>query len=271
MAIYGCCDGSQIILQEHGSLTSYVFPSLLGDGIVHGAFTRLGGSSRGAFSSLNVGWHVGDDPARVEANHEAICRALGVPLHALVSGRQVHGDVAAAVSGEHGGQTLPDTDALITDRPGLLLLIRLADCVPVFVHDPERGAIGLAHAGWKGTLLEIAAKTVAAMVEAYGSRPEAIRAGLGPAIGPCCFEVGEEVIAAVEALYGGDASALLSKRIGAKAHLDLWEANVLQLRAAGVTQIEVADICTCCRRDLYYSHRGEDGHTGRFAAVMGLR
>lgn len=260
-----------MISREHEPLKSYVFPSLLGDGIVHGAFARLGGSSQGPFASLNVGWHVGDDPEHVKANHETICSAVGLDTQTLVSCRQVHGDVVAVVSGGDGGQTLRNTDALITNQRGLLLLIRLADCVPVFLHDPENKVIGLAHAGWKGTLLEIAAKTVRSMVETCGSRPEAIRGGLGPAIGPCCFEVGPEVVAAVRALFADEADIVLDMLPSGKAHLDLWKANAQQLRAAGVTQIETADICTCCRKDLFYSHRGENGHTGRFAAVMGLR
>ena len=259
-----------MIPRQHGSLLSYVFGSLEDESIVHGAFARLGGHSRGAFASLNVGWHVGDNPEHVAANHRAICDALAVDLEAVTSGWQVHGDTVAVVSSSDGGQTLADTDALITNVRGRLLLIRLADCVPVFLYDPERQVVGLAHAGWKGTLLEIASKTARAMVVTYGSRPEAIVAGLGPAIGPCCFEVGPEVVGAVRALFGRAADSVLDMRPGGRAHLNIWEANVLQLREVGLAQIEVADICTCCRMDLFFSYRGEKGRTGRFAAVIGL-
>ena len=262
---------------EKDGLAWYALTSYAGLPVVHGAFTRLGGYSRPPFASLNVGRHVGDDPAAVEANHRAICAALGVDPAHVVSARQVHSDRVARVDGEGNdagdGRPLDAADALITDVPGLLLMLRFADCVPVWLYDPEHHAIGLAHAGWRGTAQRIAAKTVQAMGAAYGSRPEELIAGLGPAIGPCCFEVGPDVIEAVgRALYGAmpDPEVSLGAIVPDARHLNLWEANAAQLRQEGVTQIEVVDLCTSCHVDAFYSHRREKGRTGRFAVVAGL-
>lgn len=256
---------------EKDGLTWYTLASYAGLPVLHGAFTRLGGVSRAPFDSLNVGGHVGDDPAAVAANHRAIYDALGVDPARAVSARQVHGDRVARVDALDAGRTLDGTDALITDSPGLLLLLRFADCVPVWLYDPRHHAIGLTHAGWQGTVRRITAKTVRAMGEAFSTRPEELLAGLGPAIGPCCFEVGADVIAPLCAAMPGQGEALLSdRRPDGKALLNLWEANALQLRGEGVTRIEVADLCTSCRVDAFFSHRREAGRTGRFAVVAGL-
>ena len=241
-------------------LAWYTFESFAGLSVIHGAFTRLGGVSRYPFASLNVGGHVGDDPAAVAANHRALCDALGADPTRIADARQVHGDRIARVS---GGGTHDATDALMTDVPGVLLLLRFADCVPVWLVDPEHPAIALTHAGWQGTAQRIAAKTVHAMVETFGSRPEALRAGLGPAIGPCCFEVGADVAAQLRA---SAPEAVLANAD----HVDLWAVNAAQLRGEGVAHIEVAHLCASCRTDEFYSHRREAGRTGRYAAVAGL-
>lgn len=255
---------------EKDGLTWYTLASYADLPVVHGAFTRLGGVSLPPFASLNVGGHVGDDPAAVAANHAAIYAALGADPGRVVSARQVHGDRVALVGVSDGGCTLDATDALITDAPGVLLVLRFADCVPVWLYDPRHHAIGLTHAGWQGTVQGIVAKTVRAMGAAFGSQPEELLAGLGPAIGPCCFEVGLDVIEPLCAAMPG-AEALLSDRRPDAAHLNLWEANAVQLRGEGVTRIEVTDRCTSCRVDAFFSHRREGGRTGRFAVVAGLK
>lgn len=258
-----------MLLVERNGLVWYTLASYAGLPVVHGAFTRLGGYSRSPFADLNVGSHVGDDPAAVAANHRAICAALGVDPSHVVSAQQVHGDRVARVGAADAGRTLEATDALISDTPGLLLLLRFADCVPVWLYDPRHHAVGLAHAGWQGTARCIAAKTACAMGEAFGSRPDDLLAGLGPAIGPCCYEVGNDVIEALRVAVT-DVEALLSDHSAGTAHLDLWEANAVQLRAVGVPHIETAGICTSCHVDAFYSHRREEGRTGRFAVVAGL-
>jgi len=254
-----------------GGLPRYCFESFARNELVHGVFTRLGGVSSAPYSTLNTGHSVGDDPASVDANHQAIYRALGVHPTTVVTAQQVHGDRVVIVSDAAKGQTVAETDALVSDVPGLLLLMRFADCVPILFYAPRQGAVGLAHAGWQGTLKRIAVKTAQAMISAYGCSPGGLRAGLGPAIGPCCFEVGPEVVKAMRQVSPSPNRVISRMLPGGKAHVDLWRANALQLEEIGVTHIEVSDVCTCCHPDLFFSHRGERGRTGRFAAVIGLR
>jgi YfiH family protein len=183
----------------------------------------------------------------------------------------VHGARVAVAGVRDGGRVFDETDALVTDVPGLLLLLRLADCAPVYLYAPDRGVVGLAHAGWRGTVERIAARTAEKMVTTYGCRPDEIVAGVGPAIGACCFEVGPEVVAAFEAESGDAPGLIVHRQANGKAHVDLGVALALQLAAVGVTQVEQSGICTMCHRDEFFSHRGEGGRTGRFAAVMGRR
>ncbi|MGE5675337.1 MAG: peptidoglycan editing factor PgeF [Mycobacterium leprae] len=165
---------------------------------------------------------------------------------------------------------VPDCDALITDQRRLALIVTAADCVPVFLYDPVRRCIGVAHAGWRGTVAGIAGRTVAAMAQQYGSRPQDIVAAVGPSIGPCCYEVGEQVAEPVRGFYGAKAAQLLKPHGPGKYLLDLWEANRQDLLQAGVGRITVADSCTACLPDRLFSHRAEAGKAGRGAAVMAL-
>ena len=260
------------------------------DEVLHGVFTRLGGVSPSPYDSLNVGHCVGDNHELVEANHDLICQALGISRSDVATAHQVHGSRVALVGLGDRGRVIPATDALITDTPGVALLLRFADCLPVLLYDPVRRAIGLAHAGWKGTIKGIAAKTVSAMVEAYGSHPADIVAGLGPCIGPCCYQVGAEVIEAVKANCSRWQGLLRSQGDGS-VHFDLWEANRRQFAELGAPPsspptlrpcsgqalggrkggIEVIQLCTACRTDEFFSHRAEGGHTGRFAVILGMR
>ncbi len=241
------------------------FEALAARGVPHAVFTRLGGHSQGPFASLNVGHTVGDDPACVEANHAAIYAALGLGADRVVSGRQVHGCRVVRARAEDGGRVVGVADALFTTEKGLALLQRYADCVPILLAGP--GVVGIAHAGWRGTLARVAAKAALAMAEAAHCRTDQIIACIGPSIGPCCFEIGPEVVSAVRQAFP-QMDHLLRAGADGKAHFDLWEANAAQLRAVGVGEIEPAAICTRCRRDLYFSHRGDGGRTGRFAALI---
>jgi YfiH family protein len=150
-------------------------------------------------------------------------------------------------------------------------MLRFADCTPVWLYDPVQRAIGLAHAGWRGTVVGAARATVAAMQSAYGCRPADLLAGIGPAIGPCCYEVGEDVAQAIDGAFSEAAGRLLSPQTNGKWHLDLWAANRHTLMQAGVQQIEVAGICTACHTDEWFSHRAERGRTGRIGALIGLK
>jgi len=243
--------------------------SLLADErIEHAVMGRLGGVSQGPYSSLNVGGAVGDDLSAVAENLRRIYAALGWDSERVVSGHQVHGDRVHRVSNDDAGKTIAATDALISDLPGILLMGRYADCVPILLFDPLRAAVGLAHAGWRGTVQGIVAKTVRAMASSYGSQPADLRAVIGPSIGPCCFEVGESVRDEFRQAFS-DAQGEIVDADGR--YVNLWRANAIQLERCGVRAIDVAGLCTSCHVDRFYSHRREKGRTGRFAVAIGLR
>jgi len=248
------------------------------DGIVHAVSTRHGGVSRGPFASLNLGLHVGDDPRAVLENRRRLCAALGAELDSMVAGAQVLGRAVAWVTEAHRGRgardlasALPDTDALITDTPGLLLAAFSADCPLVALVDPARRAIGLAHASRRGTLGGIARRTVQAMERLLGCRPADLVAAIAPSIGPCCYEVGDEVAAEARAALP-QAGRFLTRRNG-RWRLDLWAANAAQLADAGLApaRIEPPRLCTRCQPELFFSHRAAAGPTGRFALLLALR
>jgi len=256
----------------HRSLVYYQLYNLLAyPELAHGIFTRRGGQSQPPWASLNTGHTVGDDPDTVEVNHRLICEALGFTTADLVSPHQVHGANVVAVGAQDRGQVIEGTDALISDEPGVLLMLRFADCTPVWMVDPVHRAIGLAHAGWRGTAAGTVRETVQAMTSAFGTQPGDVVAGIGPAIGPCCYEVGKDVAQAISEAFPESASRLLEARGQDRWHLDLWAANHEHLLRAGVTQVEVAGICTACHMDEWYSHRAEQGRTGRIGALLGLR
>ena len=282
-----------MLRQQINDLVYYRFANLASyDQVIHGVFTRLGGVSPSPYDSLNVGHLVGDDHQAVEANHALICQALGISRGDVATAHQVHGSRVALVGPEDRGRVIPATDALITDTPGIALMLRFADCLPVLLYDPVRRAVGLAHAGWKGTVGGIAAKTASAMMKAYGSRPADIVAGLGPCIGPCCYQVGTEVIESVKAGLN-HWQGLLRFQGDGSVHFDLWEANRHQLAELGAPppspptlrpcsgqalggrkrkgEIEASQLCTACRTDEFFSHRAEEGRTGRFAVMLGMR
>jgi len=173
------------------------------------------------------------------------------------------------------GGMLDKADGIITDTPGLPLTQRYADCTPLIVYDPRRHAAGLGHAGWRGTVAGMAAALVQAMTASFGSDPGELVAVVGPAIGPCCYEVGPEVVDAARAAFPATDTLLTKPANGANGaaqpHFDLWAANRWQLQQAGVGQIEVAGICTRCQRGTFFSHRGDGPVTGRFGAVVMLR
>jgi YfiH family protein len=251
-------------------LVYYQFSNLSGQpGLAHGIFTRLGGQSQPPWDSLNTGHSVGDDPDVVEANRALMYEALCVRGEDVVTPHQVHSTTVRVVDERDRGQLLPQTDALVTATPGVVLMLRFADCVPILLYDPVRRAAGLAHAGWRGTVSGMAGAAVRTMVEALGCRPRNILAGIGPSIGPCCYEVGADVTEAMSSAFP-DIDGLFEPKDQGHGHLDLWAANRWQLAAAGVRNVEVAGICTACRTDEWFSHRAERGKTGRLGALIGL-
>lgn len=235
----------------------------------HGVFTRLGGVSRAPFDSLNQSRLVGDIADSVEQNLGRAQAVLHYESQRLVNCQQVHGRRVAVVTADEAGSVLPATDGMVTNHPGVVLTMRYADCVPVLFYSAARRAVGIAHAGWRGTLQRVAAATVESMSSAFGCDPAEIVAGIGPSIGPCCFEVGPEVAAQFEATFP-DTGMVQRQRDSDRAYVDLWRANVAQLREIGLAQIELSELCTVCRQALFYSHRGSGGRTGRFAAYISV-
>lgn len=249
-------------------ISLYRFEGLDGMGVAHAVLTRLGGVSQGPFATLNLGHTVGDDLAAVEENHRRVMAALRLHRQQVVSPHQVHGAQVRLVGRAHAGTVQPQTDGLLTTTPGVALLFRFADCVPILLFDPVRRAVGLAHAGWRGLGQGVVAAAVAALVRQVGSLPGDLWAGLGPAIGPCCYEVGPEVAATVLRACP-EGARVVHERDGAL-QLDLPGAVRAQLLAAGVGRVEMAGICTACRNDEWFSHRAEHGRTGRFGVVAML-
>ncbi len=236
----------------------------------HGVFTRHGGVSETSFASLNVGGTVGDNLDAVAENHRRMYAALNLKPEQTSTVWQVHGnDVVVSHGSQPQRKWLSRADAMITDEPGVGLAMRFADCVPIMFYDPEHHALGIAHAGWRGTVTKIVQRTVQAMQNVYGTNPAELQAGIGPSIGPEHYQVGEEVVIAVQESFG-TTEAIIARAEDGSAYLNLWTANEMSLREIGVQAIERANICTATYTEDFYSHRAENGKTGRFGAVMVL-
>ncbi len=256
---------------QHNGIAYYTFESLdRFDELIHAITTRHGGISVGRYSSLNLTTGTGDDPAAVGENLERVCAALNLRRADLVSPNQRHTANVRRIEQTDRGQVYTGYDVFVTNQPGVPILLRYADCTPVLIYDPVHRATAVVHSGWRGTVQGATRAAVEALGREYGSRPADLVAGIGPSIGPCCYEIGEEVANAVRAAFDR-ADELLPVRSGkSRRHLDLWAANQRWLAEAGVRQIEVAGLCTACRVDEFYSYRIE-GKTGHFGAVMALR
>jgi hypothetical protein len=253
---------------ERSGLRYFTFPSLDAAGLPHAVITRRGGSSRPPYESLNLGLSVGDDPAAVDSNRRRVFELFGRNPQSVPELHQVH-STRILPAPFHGGERWPQADGVVAGSPDVTLCLRFADCVPVLLYDPVCRAVGIAHAGWKGTLAGVAAAAVDALGGHFGSRPENILAGIGPSIGPDHYAVGAEVEDAVRRTFGPSADRCLARH-GDALHLDLWAANEIVLRRAGVTRIELAGICTACHTEDWFSHRAEHGKTGRFGALAWL-
>jgi YfiH family protein len=248
----------------------YTFDSLDAAGVRHAVFTRRGGTSPPPWASLNVGGLRGDDPGRVYQNRVLSFQTLGRRPETVYDVWQVHSTEVISSERPRPAETPHrKADAILTDRPEVTLFMRFGDCVPVLLYDPVRRVVGLAHAGWMGTVGGMAAKAVETMQAVYGSRPQDLLAAIGPSIGAHHYPVGEEVQEQVRRAFREQSGAVLTTQNGT-AQFDLWEANRLSLAACGVQQIEVAGICTACHPEDWYSHRGERGLTGRFGALVAL-
>ncbi len=240
--------------------------------VPHCFTTRLGGVSRGDLDSLNLGIHRGDDPACVAENYQILGEALGFDPGRLVATHQIHSDIVLSVGQGQWGTALvegasPDSDALITNAPGTALVVYTADCTPLLFYDPVTGAVGAAHAGWRGTAADIGTKTVRAMCAQFGCKMSNIRVAIGPNIGPCCFETDADVPAAMIEALGDQAKDCISQQ-GCKYYVNLKEINAQLLRRAGVTHIEISQDCTACQCDRYWSHRRHGPKRGSQGAII---
>ncbi|MBN2114992.1 MAG: peptidoglycan editing factor PgeF [Anaerolineales bacterium] len=253
---------------QHNGIRYYRFDALQ---TCHALFTRHGGVSPDPWGSLNVGGTVGDDLERVRANRRLSFQAIGCAPESIFDVWQIHSaDVVCARAPRPAGESYRRADIILTDQPDVTLFMRFADCVPILLHDPRRGVVGLAHAGWMGTLRDVASAAVEAMKKNYGSNPADMIAGLGPSIGPDHYEIGADVILQVMQKHADEAELFLKSHQG-KIHFNLWEANRFSLERAGVCQIEVSGICTACHTEDWFSHRAEKGRTGRFGALISLQ
>lgn len=251
------------------------------DGLSAGFTSKQGGSSQPPYSSLNCAFHVNDEPLDVIENRRRIAAALQLPFDAWVSAEQVHSNEVYVVTEQDrgrgqltGASAIPKVDALITNVPEIWLTSFYADCVPLYFVDPIRRAVGLAHAGWKGTVQGIARRTIEAMQDTYDSRPQDILATIGPSIGACCYEVDDHVMKDVRNIADGfeaDLPIYIDKEQG-KSMLDLKQLNRQILMQAGIlpTNIEYSLRCTSCQENYFYSHRRDLGKTGRMMSWIAL-
>lgn len=248
------------------------FPDLAIPGCRHVLTTRHGGVSAGGCATLNLGFHVGDDPACVTENRRRVGAAAGYDSGHLVAAQQVHGTEIALLSEADRGcgatawdTALPGIDGLVVAAPHLPTAILVADCAPLLLIDPVRHVLAVLHAGWRGALAGIASRAVRLMGETYGTAPGDLRVGIGPALCPECLEVGVEVAEAVRAACG---PAVIDPG-SSKPHLDLRGMVLADLARVGVSPAQVCAPmpCTRCRVDLFFSHRGQAGGAGRFGLI----
>ncbi len=235
--------------------------------------TRKGGVSPAPWDSLNFSIMRGDDPGNVSVNLHRFAQACGFDRGDIVLARQVRGNDIQSVTEQHRGRRVPRVDGLTTAVTGLPLLTLYADCVPIVAYDTANHVLGVCHAGWQGTTLQIARKLIQYLSQVYGTKPADCLCGMGPSIGPDSYEVGPDVVARVRrALPGADSLLRPAARKG-HAYLDLWKANWNQLVAAGVpgTQTEVSAMDTAQMTDVFFSHRAEKGQCGLFGLLCWLQ
>lgn len=247
---------------------SFVSPEF--DGIAHGFFTRKGGVSEGHFTSLNLGGSIGDNPRFVEENKRRVCAALNRDFRSLYEVWQIHSvDIVCTEKPLDLTSTKIKADGIFTSNPDVTLLMRFADCVPIMIFDKTKHVVGIIHAGWKGTVNRIAERAIERISKQYGSSAKDLVAAIGPSIGPDHYEIGDEVVRRIKQNLSDIEDSVLITR-NDKVFMDLWEANRLLLKKAGIKKILNDQICTACDTNLWFSHRAERGKTGRFAAMIGL-
>ena len=256
---------------NHSGDLEYLTSPLLID-TPHCFSTRFGGVSEGALASLNLGVHRGDKPANVLENYRRLSEAVGFDPKRTVFTKQIHSDIIERVGVSDCGRGLivpveNGCDGLVTNEPEVVLTVFSADCTPVLLYDPVAKAVGAVHAGWRGTAAAIVEKAVERMAAEFGSKPENIRAAIGPCISQCCFETDRDVPEAMLNAFG-DAAKEAIRETGSKYYVNLKALNVLALTRAGVRQIDIATECTACEPNRFWSHRRVGNARGSLAAMI---
>jgi len=267
--------GAEAVQNHAGGTVTVTFPRLgNSNAIKHAVTTRVGGVSRGIHQSMNLSFKVGDDSVNIEENRTLLSKVVGMDLNRIGYVNQVHSDrvlkLDANFTPENG--SLGEADGIISNEKNIPIMIMVADCLPVMFYDPIHKAIGLAHAGWRGTVSHVAVKTLLAMGEAYGTKAAEVRAVLGPCIGACCYEVGKDVEKEFTNLFPWG-NEVLEKSGKEHWKLDVSEANARQLLEIGVRDENLirSRLCTIQNIDLFYSYRAEaspEKPTGRFGVLM---
>lgn len=265
---------------EKGQTVIYQFSSFATYGeIEHFVSTREGGVSEPPYNSLNMGYGTDDFSLHVLENRHRLASAVDIPLDYFIMANQVHGTNIEVVTKKHRSlgalhknNALQATDGMITQDSEVCLFVMGADCTPLLFFDPQKKVIGAAHAGWRGTISNMAGCMVNKMKDTYGCDPANIIAGIGPSIGPCCYEVGPEVTEAVMNNFGTIEGFISNSEHTGNPILNLWYTNKQLLTVAGVpeTNIEISSLCTFCNQHHFFSSRGGNGRTGRFGAGIML-
>lgn len=274
--------GNPILLDQEGMVPYFYYPLLQNTGIVrHGFSTRLGGVSSGEFATMNFNMNRGDSLEHVEENFRRFCHAIGCDWDRAIMTHQTHTVHVEAVTEDMitEGRSLlekkpfTDVDGLITHVPGAVLITSYADCVPLFFLDPVKRVIGLSHSGWRGTVHRMGAVTIDRMRQVYGCKPEEILVCVGPSICRDCYEIGPEVAEEFRSAFSEEeAEQILERNQAGRYQLDLWKANELILRQAGIREehMAITNVCTCCNPDLLFSHRYTKGKRGNLCAFLSL-
>ncbi len=273
---------NRTILCEIEKETPYLeYPMLADTGIVcHGFSTRLGGVSQGDYTSMNLSFTRGDEEEAVRENYRRMAEAIGVSCENMVLSQQTHTTNVRVVTEADRGKGImtpldyKDVDGMVTNVPVICLVTFYADCVPLYFVDTNRKAIGLSHSGWRGTVGKIGKETVRKMTEVYGSDPKDIIAAVGPSICMDCYEVSEDVILKFKENFAEEYwKDLFYKKENGKYQLNLWKANEIVFKEAGILQehIAVTNVCTHCNSKILYSHRTSGNRRGNLAAFLALK
>lgn len=261
--------------QQVGEVLYLSYPMLEDTGLVkHGFSTRIGGVSEGIFSSMNLSFSRGDSDENVWENYRRMGQSIGVSVDSMVRSAQTHTTNVFRVTKENMHKELRDVDGLITNEPGICLVTSYADCVPLFFVDPVHCAIGLSHSGWRGTVGKIGQVTLQKMAMEFGTCPEDVLVAIGPSICQRCYEVSEDVIEQFKENFESQYWAeLFYQKENKKYQLNLWKANEIILREAGVLRehLAITNVCTSCNHEILFSHRASNGQRGGLAAFLALK